>query len=609
MTLARSQERAEPARGRVLFAMVIAWACVLAASAGAQTTTNRPAITQDIITIATPDGLQLPAVLTTPASGFNPLSPAIVYIPDGPGISPLKSSEASRFLPEAMAVRGYVNLSLETRLSSRYAFSRFDEAVTDVKAALDALAARGTGSIILAGSGLGSLVAARYVIETGDSRVKALVMISPSEDLAEAWRKQAGEERYWKMVDQASKAVNEGGRGPLIDLGNGLIFTARVFLDWYGPTAKTSLTANLASLDKPMLLISGADDPRVPKGRLDALKAMAFLSKRIEAISYSGFARDLSAQRDTLANDISRWLDEGGLTVIPRVQTQLVTATAADGTKLEGVLYRPVNGGDATRPTFMMLHGWAADVMRSTSHWLAQRLAQNGYVVLSMQHRGSGFRGTVSGKLEDVPQDIAAWSAFMSSRGYRNLVGLGHSAGGLWLSEYLAQTKDARFKAMIYLAPTRDLPKHARLAMGEDRYARTVLEAEEAVRDGQGSTHLIDAPLPQTVYDEDPRQPMFLSAPGAGFTYYYADAFLSYWGPKSKAMHTQLIKQVSVPILAFGGSRDPLMQGAFLIEFAQAAGPRAKYIFYGGPGGAPHSFEGFEARVTEDILAWIAQTL
>ena len=69
----------------------------------------------------------------------------------------------------------------------------------------------------------------------------------------------------------------------------------------------------------------------------------------------------------------------------------------------------------------------------------------------------------------------------------------------------------------------------------------------------------------------------------------------------------QVIKQINLPILALGGSRDPMMQGAFLIEFAQAAGPKAKYVFYGGPGGAPHSFEGFEARVTDDIVTWIDQ--
>ncbi len=580
--------------------------------AGAQTAvvprlSSQP-IAQEVITVTTPDGLQLPAVLTTPATGFNALSPAVVFLPDGPGLSPIRSSDASRFLAEALAGQGYVSLSLETRLTARYAFSRFDESVTDVKAALDALASRGTTSVVLAGTGLGSLQAARYMLETTDARVKAIIMASPSEDLADAWRKQAGEERYWKTVDQASKAVNDGER-KLIDLGGGMIFTPSVFLDWYGPTAKTSLTANMASLDKPVLLLAGGNDPRVPKGRLEALKAIAFLSKNVDALMYPGVGRDLSVQHDGIASDVLKWLAGNNLNVPARVQTQIVSATAADGTKLDGVYYRPSTYVDPGKPAFILAHGWASDVMRSTSHWLAQRLAQHGYVVLSMQHRGSGFKGTVSGKMEDVPQDIAAWSAFMGSRGHRNLVGLGHAVGSLWLSDYVGKTKDPRIKAVVYLAPMRDLPKHARLAMGEDRYARTVLEADEAVRDGKGATHLIDAPFPQTVYEEDPRQPMFLSAPGSGFTYYYADAFLSYWGPKSKAMHTQLIKQVGVPILALGGSRDPMMQGAFLIEFAEAAGPKAKYIFYGGPGGAPSSFEGYEARVTDDILAWVTQTL
>jgi len=597
--------------GRLMALLVM----LLAAGSGsvlAQTAVSRPAggpISQEILTITTPDGLQLPAVLSAPAAGYSAANPAIIFLPDGPGLSPLKSSDASRYLAEAMAARGYVALSLETRLTSRYTFSRFDESVTDVKAAIDSLAARGTTSVILAGSGLGSLVAARSVIESGDGRIKALIMISPSEDLAEAWRKQAGEDRYWKTVDKASKAVNEGGRGSLIDLGNGNITTPVVFLDWYGPTAKTSLTANMASLDKPILLLAGEADARVPKGRLDALKAIAFLSKRVATAVYPGVGRDMSSRKDIIANDVTTWLAGNALGLAPRVQTQIVTATSADGTKLEGVLYRPAAGGDSARPAFMLAHGWASDVMRSTSHWLAQRLAQNGYAVLSMEHRGSGFRGAVSGKMEDVPPDIAAWSAFMSARGHRSLIGLGHSVGGLWLSDYVTQTKDPKFKAMIYLAPTRDLPKHARLAMGEDRYARAVLEAQDAVRDGKGATHLIDAPFPQTVYDEDPRQPMFLSAPGSGFTYYYADAFLSYWGPASKAIHTRIVPNVKLPILSLGGSRDPMMQGGFLTEFTKAAGPNAKYIFYGGPGGAPHSFEGFETRVTDDILAWLAQAL
>ncbi|MEQ9448208.1 MAG: hypothetical protein RLN70_04770, partial [Rhodospirillaceae bacterium] len=166
---------------------------------------------------------------------------------------------------------------------------------------------------------------------------------------------------------------------------------------------------------------------------------------------------------------------------------------------------------------------------------------------------------------------------------------------------------DERVRAAVYLAPMRDMPRHARLAMGEDRYARMVLEAQEAVRDGRGGAHIISAPFPQAAYDEDPRQPMYLSLPGAGFTYYYADSFLSYWGPQSSAVHKQLVADLDIPILALGGSRDPFMQGAYLIEFTEAAGENAQYIFYGGPDGATNAFDGYEERVADDVAAWLAE--
>ena len=49
------------------------------------------------------------------------------------------------------------------------------------------------------------------------------------------------------------------------------------------------------------------------------------------------------------------------------------------------------------------------------------------------------------------------------------------------------------------------------------------------------------------------------------------------------------------------------MQGAYLIEFTEAAGPNATYIFYGGPDGASNSFDGYEGRVVDDIAAWLSK--
>lgn len=566
------------------------------------------AVSRDVLTIATPDGVQLPAVLSYPSTGFNAASPGIVHIADGPGVSLLRNADAPRFLADGLAARGYGNLSLETRLTERYAFSRFDEGLTDIKAAIDGLAARGVSRVILSGTGLGAILAGRYAEQAGDGRVRGLILLSPGEDLGAALRAKVGNEKYGAMIAAANKAIDEGDR-TFVDLGDGMIFTPPTFLDWYGPSGGASLTSSLGNIDLPIMLVAGGADPAVGADRIAKLKAAAFLSKSVTVNTYPNVAHDLSAAATPVLNDVAKWMADIGLPSPPQIKTQVLDVKTSDGIVLSGVLYTPAVTPPGTRPAFLLMHGWTSDVMRSTSHWLAARLAQRGYPVLAMRHRGSGFRGTVTGKFEEVPGDIAVWVDLMAARGYAKLVGIGHSIGNLWLSEYLSVTKDTRLKGLVYLAPQRDLPKHARVAMGEDLYARTVLDAEEAVRDGKGSTHLIDAPFPRAVYEDDDRQPMFISSPSSGFTYYYADAFLSYWGPQSKAVHSQLIKDVKVPLLALGGSRDPFMQGAYLIEFTAAAGSTAQFIFYGGPNGAPHSFEGFEARVTDDILAWVAKTL
>jgi alpha-beta hydrolase superfamily lysophospholipase len=565
-----------------------------------------PAFTQEITAVATYDGLRLPAVFTYPPGGAYSGGPAILHLPDGPGTSAVRRADAARFAAEGLAERGFVNLSLEPRYAQSYAFSRFDDAIADVSAAVDMLVARGFTGVVLSGHGLGTLLAARYIVETGDNRVKAVALYSPSHNLAEVWRREVGEDRYWDTVDTASRAVNEGGHGTFVDLGDGLIFTPASFLDWYGPTAKTSLTANLSGIDRPLFLAAGSLDPTVSKGRLEQLEAIAFLAPQVEAKHYAGAGHDFAGARDTLVADTVRWLADIGVAPAVQISTKLVDVTTADGAVLSGVLYAPVDTTRLTnRPAILLAHGWTGDIMRSTSHWLGRSLAQKGYMALAFQTRSSGFRGIVSGKLEDVPADIASWVDFMEKEDHGPLVAAGHSTGSLWFSYYLNQTRDERIKGAVYLAPMRDMPQHARLAMGEDRYARMVLEAQEAVRDGDGGTHLINTPFPQAAYDEDARQPMYLSVPGAGFTYYYADSFLSYWGPVSKAVHKQLVVDIDIPLLALGGSRDPFMQGAYLIDLTEAAGNDASYIFYGGPDGATNSFDGYESRVADDIDAWL----
>ncbi|MDG2242773.1 MAG: alpha/beta hydrolase [Rhodospirillaceae bacterium] len=566
-------------------------------------------IKEDVVSITTADGVVLPALLVYPDAGLNTNGPAILHLHGGPGGSPIRVNSAARYAATGLAQAGYTNLSIETRHATRYSFTRFDEVIEDIRGGVDMLAARGFTEIILAGAGLGSLRVARYMVETDDPRVKAVVHYSPTQNMADNWRQRVGEDVYWATVDQAARAVEEGGRQPFIDLGDGLIFIPTSFLDWFGPQAKTSLSANIAGINRPMLMLAGEADPLVPKGRLEELQAVAFISPRVDIKYYPGVGRIFDGVRADMVADTLSWLTDIGLPPLPFVQTDVVDVVAPGGRTLSGILYSPATGEEKTKPVFMLMHGWTSDVMRSSTHWLGVRLAQAGYTAVAFQHRASGYRGVVTGKLEDIPPDIGAWVDFVAARGYSAVVGAGHGVGGLWWTYYLSETKDARIKGMVYLSPTRGMPLHARTGMGEDLYARAVLEAQEAVRDGEGATYLIDYPMPQAGYPDDPRQPMFLPPPGSGFTYYYADSFLSYWGPASKAVHLERISETNVPILALGGSQDPFAQSAYLITFTEAAAGPAKYVFYGGPNGAPYSFEGYENRVAKDVLTWIKQTL
>ena len=295
-----------------------------------------------------------------------------------------------------------------------------------------------------------------------------------------------------------------------------------------------------------------------------------------------------------------------GLAPPPRVITTFVDTRASDGTAVSGVLYTPAGtaGAASRRTAFMLVPGLNGDVMRGLTHTLGLHLAQRGYTALVIRTRSTGFRNILSGKLGDLSKDIGAWSAFLGARGANRIVGVGHAIGGLWLSVYLAESQDKRFRGAVYLSPPRDLPVHGRHGMGDEAYQRVIARATAAVKEGKGASTLITVPFPQPVYDEDPRQPMFLPTAGAGYLNAYADAFLSYWAPDSLAMHHERIAEIKLPIFAIGGSRDAMMQGGWLLQFIKAArGPSAS-IFYGGASGASASFDGFEGKVTDDVIGW-----
>ena len=177
-----------------------------------------------------------------------------------------------------------------------------------------------------------------------------------------------------------------------------------------------------------MLMLAGENDPLVPKGRLEELQAVAFISPRVDIKSYPGVGRLLEGARDQVAADTVAWLTDIGLPPAPTIETEVLDVTSADGQLLSGILYAPSMAPPSDLPIFVILHGWTSDIMRSVPHWLGVRLAQAGYPAIAIQHRASGFRGIVRHSLESIEPDMRVWMDELERRGFESVVAVGHGA-------------------------------------------------------------------------------------------------------------------------------------------------------------------------------------
>jgi len=569
------------------------------------------AFVQEIVSLPAEDGVRVDAVLTFPRQGMNIHGPAVVHHHGGPGGTP--TGGAPRWMAEGLAARGYTCLSLKSRHSSGHPWRMFSEATLDIKAAVDLLSTLGFEDIVLTGHSLGSIRITRYMVKTQDPRVRALIHYAPTRGLSEWMRAGMGEQYYWATVEKASQAVAEGrGETQMIDVNYqrpapsppGIPFllaqTAAAWLEWWGPAAETANAIWMAEIRQPMLLLSGDKDIFVTQEYLSRLKQVARRSPRVDTVWYTGGVdHGFNPIHDKVVDDTANWLAEVGLAPRPRVAMRLVDTVADDDRPLSGALYTPVEGENKQAPAFVLLHGWTGDIFSSSPRWLGVKLAQEGYTALAIQNRTSGTRNQESNIFEDVTRDIKAWIDYLKMLGYSSVILEGHSFGSIRMSYYMSEAKDPRVRAIVHLAPTRDAPGWLREGLGTEAYDRAVAEAEQAIADGKGATHVIHIRM----HMPPP------AAPGqVPFEFVqYSDSFLSTWGPKANTIHTEKIGQVGVPSLFLAGSKDVFVDENFMQELVAVAHSGADYVWYGGTDGANHGFTGYEDRVAKDIVDWLQE--
>lgn len=535
-----------------------------------------------------------PAALFTPEGGANIHGPAIIMLSTGPGAHPLEAGQASRFAAERLAARGYTVLSVYGKLEHDFPTVPFNDAIWPLKAALDYLELSGYEDFAVVGQDYGAIVAAQYLATQpdtlidngGEKRVKAVVLINPVTNLRAFPRAGLIGADYDARVAAAQASVKSGrglypkslepgqGAAPATDawVGNGVfVQPAEGFMELWSPAAQARNIAALGKLQVPGLaLISD---------KAAWASAPLVSATPLETIRFDNDSGSFVGQEDRVADTIANWLGKHGLGIRPRVRETVLDVTTSGGRILQGIRYAPAGPVDPQRPLVILIAGRVGDTIQSSTHWLGWRLAQKGYVAIAPGMRISGVAGFQSSRLTETVEDIGHWVDKASAMGARRVVLGGHSNGGIWLSNYIAQTHDKRVVGTIYIAPTRDSPSYARNHSPPGQYERDVAIARAAQAAGRDMDVAIG----------------LMSA----------RAFLDNNGPDAGTVHTAKVAMFDLPGISFTGGHDPLMSPDFVAAFGKAYKGKLEAVRYEN---GSHGFRENKNRIVADMAAWLART-
>ena len=535
-----------------------------------------------------------PAVLFTPAGGGNIHGPAIVMLSTGPGAHPLEAGQASRFAAERLAARGYTVLSLYGKLEHDFATVPFRDAKWAVKAGLDYLEMGGYEDFVLVGQDYGAIVATDYVTSQpdplidngGEKRVKAVVLINPVTQLRAFPRAGLMGSDYPTRVAAAEASVASGrglypkslepgqGAAPATDpwVGNGVfVQPAEAFMALWSPAAQARNLAVLGKLAVPGLALVS--------GKAAWAAAPLVTATPPTTVRFATDSGNFAGQEDRATNAIAGWLDTHGLGLRPAVTTTTLDVTTGGGRILQGIRYAPATGVDPKKPVVLLISGRVGDTIQSSTHWMGWRLAQQGYVAIAPGMRISGVAGFQSSRLSEVAEDIGHWVDKAMATGAPRVVIGGHSNGGIWLSNYIAQTHDKRVVGTIYIAPTRDSPSYARDHSPPGQYDKDVATARSAQAAGRDMDVAIG----------------LMSA----------RAFLDNNSPDAGTVHTAKVAMFDLPGISFTGAQDPLMTPDFVAAFSKAYRGKLETVRYDN---GSHGMRENKDRLIADMAAWLRKT-
>ena len=541
------------------------------------------------------------AALFTPSAGENVHGVAIVLLCQGPGSHPLRAAEPTRSPLSAWPARGYTVLSVYSHMERGHSLFEFEETALEIDAALTTLESRGYEDFVLGGHGYGALAALHYVTtqddalldQEGRKRVQALALFAPLTEL-QHYPGVAFADGYATHIGRAD-ASYKSGRGsippghtvavasvPGVDIDAWIatgpyVQPAELTLNYWGPGAAARNATLLKTIATRTLILAGDADPTVDVAKLHAAQSAA--TALVETKIYHGGDGAFTGLQDKAAEDLADWMALQGLGVRPRVVLELVDAKTSDGRVLPGVLYRPEGALKPGKPALLMVHGRTGDILFSSTHWMSWRLAQMGYACLAVSLRISGAAGLQASSTSDVAEDLAAWMDVFEELGHTRIIPLGHSNGGVWISDYLAASLDPRAVGVIYIAPTAIWRDHAEM-MRDPAYAKQFHDYSAAIDRGEARSLTVG--------------------------YQTLNLWWDYNRPDTRNLHTERVTHFELPALSIIGTADGLFTDGKFMEAFRAAyrGPLEEIYYEGGT----HGLRENKHRIGPDVDAWVTKT-
>lgn len=577
----------------LLLIAALAGGCPLVASA---------APVQQIVQLRANDGRIVPALVTYPEGGPDTQAPVAIIHHGGPGGHPLRSLSAARWAADYFAERGYVAISLFSRIGSDVITQPFGAQAADIKGAVDWAAQLSRGPIVLVGHSSGSVSMTYYEATTQDPRVRAIVHFAPTAAASPWMAVNMGKPRYDAVVVRLRKLVAEGmGDTPIYedhrlappapqDITYGYLMSARVWLSWWGPDSVDKNIDLFPKIHVPMLMISGDKDIFVNPAYQLELKKAAINSPRVDQfILGGGIPHEFvggEAKAAALAFD---WLADIGIRPSPRVSTHVVDLKLSAYDIRPGVIYEPADAALRKPIAVMLMPDFADDVLLTPFDDIGPRLAKAGYTVLIPQDRGSGWPlyRSVAGA---VSADQRAWLKYLADQGHARVAVVAHGMAGVMVPVLLSPLPQGPSVAGVALIQPPSAPvAFAKDVLGEAQYSKAVADAEDAVKGGAGGTTMILAPYRSN--GRDPTTRKWLN--------YMAASFLSYWGPSAPAAPVPALLAAGEPLLLVDSGK-----GRFLGRDAQSAlanGRKASSRWYEGEASPFDTPD----QLATDIAAWL----